>query len=80
MAVIADVPKTPSAENVFKSAWIPAQPPLSEPAIVSAVGYLGFLFIIPTAALPASGLRVCSQPPQKSAPLDRFFGGKYSEI
>jgi hypothetical protein len=37
-AVIALAPYTPSAEKVFRSAWIPAPPPLSEPAIVSAIG------------------------------------------
>src|SRR5262249_8481861 len=44
-AVTAEVPKTPSAENVLRSAWMPAPPPESEPAIVSAVGSLliGFL-------------------------------------
>ncbi len=57
-AVITDVPKTPSDENVFKSACIPAHPPLSDPAIVNAVGYLFILyscFIIPPPALPVSG-------------------------
>src|SRR5262249_13115752 len=37
-AVIADIPNTPNAANVFRSAWIPAPPPESEPAIVSARG------------------------------------------
>src|SRR6266545_8413316 len=35
-AVIADMPCTPWARNVLRSAWIPAPPPESEPAIVSA--------------------------------------------
>ena len=38
MQVMALVPCTPRAAKVFKSAWIPAPPPLSEPAIVSATG------------------------------------------
>src|SRR5208283_1451852 len=38
MHVTALVPCTPSAANVFKSAWMPAPPPLSEPAIVMATG------------------------------------------
>ena len=38
MAVIALVPKTPCAANVFRSAWIPAPPPESEPAIVITTG------------------------------------------
>ena len=36
MAVMALVPYTPSAANVFRSAWMPAPPPESLPAIVSA--------------------------------------------
>jgi hypothetical protein len=36
MAAMAEVPKTPNWWNVFKSAWIPAPPPESDPAIVSA--------------------------------------------
>src|SRR5262245_8236986 len=38
MQVTALVPCTPRAANVFKSAWIPAPPPLSEPAMDKAVG------------------------------------------
>ena len=38
MAVRALVPNTPNAANVFRSAWMPAPPPESLPAIVSAVG------------------------------------------
>ncbi len=37
-AVITDMPNTRNAENVLRSAWIPAPPPESEPAIVSALG------------------------------------------
>src|SRR5712691_7905539 len=37
-AVIADVPCTPKAAKVLRSAWMPAPPPESEPAIVSATG------------------------------------------
>ena len=37
-AVIAVMPRTPRALNVFRSAWIPAPPPESEPAIVRARG------------------------------------------
>src|ERR1700716_3779160 len=36
-AVIAEVPKTPNRWNVLRSAWIPAPPPESEPAMVSAM-------------------------------------------
>src|SRR5699024_6462252 len=37
-AVIAEVPYTASALMDFRSAWIPAPPPESEPAMVKAVG------------------------------------------
>ena len=37
-ATIALVPKQPAAANAFKSAWIPAPPPESEPAIVKQRG------------------------------------------
>ena len=36
-AVIIDIPYTPSAENVFKSACTPAPPLQSDPAIVNAL-------------------------------------------
>ena len=35
-AVIADIPNTPNAENVLRSAWMPAPPPESDPAMVRA--------------------------------------------
>ena len=34
IAVIAVVPCTPQRANAFRSAWMPAPPPESEPAIV----------------------------------------------
>src|SRR5918994_6878599 len=37
-AVIAVIPCTPQRANAFRSAWIPAPPPESEPAIEIAVG------------------------------------------
>src|SRR5438046_7615814 len=37
-AVMAEAPYTPSAANVFRSAWMPAPPEESEPAMVSAIG------------------------------------------
>src|SRR5918996_2977233 len=37
-AVITDIPNTRNAENVLRSAWMPAPPPESEPATVSALG------------------------------------------
>jgi hypothetical protein len=40
IAVIADIPCTPQAANAFKSAWMPAPPPESEPAMVSTHGML----------------------------------------
>ena len=38
--VTADMPYTPFAEKVFRSAWMPAPPPESEPAMVSATGII----------------------------------------
>ena len=37
-ATIAEVPWTPQRANAFRSAWIPAPPPESEPAMVIATG------------------------------------------
>jgi hypothetical protein len=43
MQVMALVPWTPIEANVFRSAWMPAPPPLSEPAMVSAMeSFLSF--------------------------------------
>src|SRR5215813_10221951 len=39
-AVSTDMPNTRNAEKVFRSAWIPAPPPESDPAMVSALGTL----------------------------------------
>ena len=36
-ATMTDVPKTPNCWKVLRSAWMPAPPPESEPAIVSAI-------------------------------------------
>ncbi len=36
-AAITDVPYTPNCWNVLRSAWMPAPPPESEPAMVSAI-------------------------------------------
>ena len=43
---MAEVPYTPCAAKVFRSAWIPAPPPESEPAIVRTLGddFIGFPF------------------------------------
>src|SRR5213595_3045688 len=38
IAVIAVIPWTPQAANALRSAWIPAPPPESEPAIDKARG------------------------------------------
>ena len=38
IAVIAVAPCTPAAANAFRSAWMPAPPPESEPAIDSTTG------------------------------------------
>jgi hypothetical protein len=39
-AVTTEAPYTPSAEKVFRSAWMPAPPPESEPAIVTAIALI----------------------------------------
>ena len=38
IAVIAVIPCTPQRANAFKSAWMPAPPPESDPAIESTLG------------------------------------------
>src|SRR5690554_6347182 len=40
-AVRAEVPKQPSMAKVLRSAWIPAPPPVSLPAMVSVIGRVG---------------------------------------
>ena len=69
-AVMAEVPYTENAANVFRSAWIPAPPPESDPAIVSAraVPVESFVMSVRTSspattlvahlASPATGLRL----------------------
>ena len=37
-AVTAEAPNTPRAAKVFRSAWMPAPPPESEPAMVRTRG------------------------------------------
>ena len=52
-AVMADVPYTPRAANVLRSAWMPAPPPESDPATVMAVGGRALLcrcVIVPSTA------------------------------
>ena len=46
IAVIAVIPCTPQATNAFRSAWMPAPPPESEPAIESTRGILWLLGIV----------------------------------
>ena len=41
IAVIAVIPWTPQAANAFRSAWMPAPPPESEPAIERTRGMRG---------------------------------------
>ena len=40
-AVIAVIPWTPQRANAFRSAWMPAPPPESEPAIERTAGMAG---------------------------------------
>src|SRR5207237_6195688 len=56
--VTAEVPHTPSAANVFRSAWIPAPPPESDPAMVSARGTSSPCKVIPSPRLERSLLTV----------------------
>jgi len=53
---MALAPWTPSEANVFKSAWMPAPPPLSEPAMVSATGnWFFFVIIVIIIVIPKRG-------------------------
>src|ERR671919_958938 len=51
-ATIALIPWHPAAAKAFRSAWIPAPPPESEPAIVKQ---RGTRISLPSPALPGSG-------------------------
>ena len=44
--VMAEVPCTPNEANTFRSAWIPAPPPLSDPAMVRAQGILSRFMMV----------------------------------
>ena len=44
---MTDAPYTPSAPKVFRSAWMPAPPPESDPAMVTAIA------VMTASALPA---------------------------
>ena len=63
-AVIALVPCTPQRANAFRSAWMPAPPPESDPAIVSATG------------VPALGLAPCIAQEAGAAGASARRGGK----
>src|ERR1700722_19770553 len=43
-AVMTDKPYAPSAENALRSAWMPAPPPESEPAMVRTLG-IGWVMV-----------------------------------
>src|SRR5215216_6250277 len=60
-AASTDMPNTRNAENVLRSAWIPAPPPESEPAMVSAFGT-----VIDLASIRGAG----------EARISRSFGGE----
>src|SRR5712692_2795661 len=55
--VIALVPHTPSAANVLRSAWMPAPPPESEPAIVRTRGMEAPRLCLGTKVVPALRLQ-----------------------
>src|SRR2546430_12404054 len=48
------MPYTPSARNVFRSAWIPAPPPESDPAMVSARGTSARAKVVPSSGFERS--------------------------
>src|SRR6266545_434897 len=49
--VMALIPHTPSTANVLRSAWIPAPPPESDPAMVSARGTWSITEVVPASRL-----------------------------
>src|SRR2546427_2983827 len=62
-AVTTDMPKTRNAENVLRSAWMPAPPPESDPAMVRAFGTVIDLRSIRRPALrPADRSRPSTSP------------------
>mmetsp|Transcript_7758 Transcript_7758/g.28141 ORF Transcript_7758/g.28141 Transcript_7758/m.28141 type:complete len:225 (-) Transcript_7758:378-1052(-) len=66
-AVIADIPKTPYEEQVFRSAWLPAPPPESDPEMHSTVaGFLGCLSTRPSSSKIA--LSSAHDPTRKTKP------------
>src|SRR5690606_20361074 len=81
-AVIAERPWTPWAAKVLRSAWMPAPPPESEPAMVSAemglvmVGYcdgvLVGMHVLKGAGRMTAAIRVLdSRPRSRSGPIQR---------
>src|SRR5881296_1005394 len=60
-AVTTDMPKTRNAENVLRSAWMPAPPPESDPAMVSA-----FTILITSGSIRAVACRL--KPPRDLVP------------
>ena len=70
-ATIALVPKQPAAANAFRSAWIPAPPPESEPAIVRHLGD-GQLNSLRRHD-PDQVQRVCSQPRRRGTPVGQGY-------
>ena len=81
-AVIAVMPKTPRALNVLRSAWMPAPPPESDPAIVSARGRRAWAptagpSVIGSDPIPRSGAVVPPPPhqPPRVLPRSRSYLG-----
>src|SRR5881628_3912791 len=67
-AVITLIPNTRNAEKVLRSAWMPAPPPESEPAMVRALGTLITARSIPPLAAPSSRIPVDDLLPCAGAP------------
>ena len=74
--VTTDRPNTRKAQNIFRSAWIPAPPPESEPAIVSAFG-MGFSVILSLLRDRAGGR---GTPAPSYRPAARFFSAFGSRL
>jgi hypothetical protein len=61
IAAIAVIPCTPQRANALMSAWMPAPPPESEPAIESAVGVCFCAATARTVLAHAAGVRPPAQ-------------------
>ena len=70
IAVIAVVPCTPAFANAFRSAWIPAPPPESLPAIESTTGTRRRVMPSSLASQSAHGIAAAGVAAQQAAELE----------